>query len=225
MAGYHNNLYEFDKSELFFVHIPKTGGTSIAEMCDMISVCGLNIGKNYRGHYPVSLIRNPEEYRYITSIRDPIQRVWSYYNMVSGIPGYPHYEFTSNLELFMENCWEVRNMMTKYLTGYICDELSPHLIDYGDNTLLPKNSVEIAIKNLSNFYFVFDFDNLEESNTKFINKIEVDYKDKSHVGELLSSKFPHERRSRQYNLPNPKEIEIIERYNRMDILLYNHWSS
>ena len=58
--------------------------------------------------------------KYITCIRNPIDRVWSYYQMALREKKSPYNCYTSRgIKYFLEKCWECRNLMTKYLTGKI----------------------------------------------------------------------------------------------------------
>ena len=206
--GFHDNNYEFQKSELCFVHVPKTAGTSIAQVFDFFQAEGLAIGNNYRKHIPISRRRAPSEFRYVTCHRDPVERVWSYFQMArkSG-EHYPYFRYTvdNDIEHFMSNCWECRNMMTKYMTGELADTMA------GDE-------VAHARKNMSHFYMVFDFDNLQKSTVEFTTKVYRDYQSGLQENQSAPS-IGHERQS-SYIEPTKQEIKSIQTFNALDIELY-----
>ena len=60
-------------------------------------------------------------------MRHPVDRVWSYFQMeLRWDPLYPYAISARNgLLPFLERCWEVRNMATRYLSGSILDEANP----------------------------------------------------------------------------------------------------
>ena len=136
--GFHNPNYRFNKEQIASVHIPKTGGTSLNKILQEsgdLRFINLNI------HKPVSNKCSPQDYRYITVMRDPIDRVWSQYQMVlRSEKGYPYQKFAQQgLAVFLEKCWAVRNMNCRYITGEL--EAEP-------NT----NTLDRAFENLSQFY-------------------------------------------------------------------------
>ena len=63
-----------------FIHIPKSGGMSLNAIISKINENSKI--KIYRGsHNPVSILHSTSEKKYITVLRDPAERVYSYFNM------------------------------------------------------------------------------------------------------------------------------------------------
>ncbi len=72
--GFHDPAYKFGRNEIAFVHVPKSGGTSLHKLLsqdDQSRFVSLNM------HRPISRFCKPQEYNYITVIRNPVERVWS----------------------------------------------------------------------------------------------------------------------------------------------------
>ena len=141
--GFHTNSYKFRYNEVCFIHIPKTAGTSIATTFELLNEAGAGLGDNYRKHIPISINCPPNNYRYVTSMRNPVDRVWSYYHMAKRETKNPYHAYSSRgLEYFLRHCWECRDMLTKYLIGDIREIANPC-----------PDLVSKAMNNLLNFYF------------------------------------------------------------------------
>ena len=209
--GFHCNDYHFDSNEICFIHIPKTAGTSINATIKMLNDAGAQLGDNYKKHIPISKYCPAHSFKYITCIRNPIDRVWSYYQMALRDKNQPYNCYTSKgIKYFLEKCWECRNLMTKYLTGDLTE------IRKSDQDL-----IFLALNNLSNFYFVFDFEDLSSSYTDFINKVNRDYFKENKI-DLISGSLPN-MNSAEYEYPSSSEIGIICDYNHADIKLFETW--
>ena len=78
---FHRNDYKFNKDQFVFIHVPKTAGSSVTIYLDGKMGNKLYKWEKWSQHHPISLICPPSEnYNYITFMRDPITRVFSYYN-------------------------------------------------------------------------------------------------------------------------------------------------
>ena len=195
--GFDNPDYFFEKDEIAFIHIPKTGGTTISKVLNnhnQLSFVNLNI------HKPVSLHCSPMEYKYFTVLRNPVDRVWSQFQMIlrEG-KGYPHYNFANRgLVTYLKKCREARNFICRYFTGEIDKEPN-------DKTL------EKAENNLKAFYWVIDFNQFNNEFAEFLinHEIPVD-------------KVPNERKA-SYQKPTEEEINLIEEYNQLDLMLYSNY--
>tara|TARA_Y100000389_G_C17128203_1_gene348878 strand:- start:274 stop:570 length:297 start_codon:yes stop_codon:yes gene_type:complete len=88
------------------------------------------------------------------------------------------------------------NLYTKYYSGNF---------DY-----LNANTLDVAKANLSKFLFILNFDNLSDD----INKL-------SKILDFDNDEFVT-RNKKNYNLPLTKDLQIIEKYNNFDIILYNY---
>jgi hypothetical protein len=198
ISGNHWAGYRFSKEQIAFVHIPKTGGSSLhALLKEKRPNQFVNIGK----HRPVSKHCPPGKYHYMTIIRNPENRVWSRYQMVlRGDPFYVHKPFAEKgLHYYLTHSWEVRNMMCRYLSGNIGEEPT-------------EKTLETAYENLMKFDIVLEFDNYATELNRFLENYGI-HKD----GNL-----PHEKKA-TYSESSPEETELILKYNRLDLELYNRW--
>lgn len=195
--GFHRSDYLFTTEQIMFVHLPKTGGTSVTRL---LANDPLERFAHLGVHKPVSLHCPPKDFRYITVMREPVERVWSQYQMLLRSPaGYPYKKYADRgLETLLKKCWAVRNMNCRYLTGEIGKEPD-------------QQSLNSAMKNLDQFYRVIDFAHFEAGLTELLNEFEIPYDD-----------VPNERQS-SYPTPNEKEMALIQSYNQLDIALFNYW--
>ena len=198
LNGYDISNYTFRKDQIAFVHIPKTGGTSLHEI---LQSQGTDQFVNLDIHRPISLLCSLDEFNYVTILRNPVDRVWSYYQMVLRNPvGYPYREFAVvGLEYFLKNCWAAKNMSCQYYTAMVYEKVTEKI--YTD-----------ALENLKKFYAVLSFDHFNEDASRFMEQHNMN----------AVQQVPHKRKVK-YNLPTPFEKELIQRYNQFDIKLYELW--
>ena len=197
--GYHNPKYSFKKDQINFIHLPKTGGTSF---CRMLEKDPQKRFVHLDIHRPVSKFCAPQDHKYITVLRNPIDRVWSQYqHVLRESEGYPYQKFAKQgLNRFLEKCWAVRNMACRYISGNV--EQEP------DQATLEK-----AIENLECFYDVLLFENFSTEVGEFLNR-----------HQIPNEHIPNERKS-EYAKPTNQEIELIRRYNQLDIAFFENWKS
>ena len=201
----HSNNYTFDKDKLCFIHIPKSGGTTLFKLFK-----NNEIGQIHKpAHYPISILCPPSDFNYLTILRNPIDRVVSYYNMVKREGrNYPHGEYSDNYRLFLENCWEVNNQVTLYIAGINCVDIAKNK----DFNLVNEEIFETAKNNLNNFKNILFFDKLEEDIHNFF-KNEYDI----HLKEI-----PNERKFNYSKVISEEDRKLIEEHNKYDILLYQY---
>jgi len=194
--GFHRNDYEIGANEFSLIHLPKTGGTTIKSILVRNQVKNvLNIDK----HMPVSLSCNPEEYSYVTIMRNPIDRVFSYYQMQLRDKKQPyHFHAKDGLATLLRNCWEVNNTACMYYSGFI-------------DANVDNKCYEIAKQNLNNFAFVGNFDNFNTDVSKLLSILNLNIENIP----ILNFHGIHEATS--------KEIKLIESYNEFDIKLFNEF--
>lgn len=195
--GYHNPNYHFQNDQINFIHLPKTGGTSICKMLENDPekrFVHINI------HKPVSKHCAPSAYKYVTVLRDPVARVWSYYQMVlRSQAGYPYQKWANQgLEIFLSKCWPARNLACRYMSGQVMPEPNEQTLD-------------LSISNLSHFYAVINFANFSEEVSAFMQEHKIPY-----------ATIPNER-NYKYPSPTEEEKELILKYNTWDIALFENW--
>ena len=195
-ANYYQNDYVLKDSEFSFVHIPRTGGS-------LFHTWAKNNFLNfyYASHNAVSLKCDPQNFKYITILRDPMQRIYSYFLMQKKnrkLPYYPHANI--GLDFFIQKSWACRNGMCKFINGNINKE-------FNDDMYL------ITINNLKNFYFVIDFDNYIGDTNKLIKKININKK----IDNIDSFKMPNKREI------SIKDQETIKNYNYFDLKLFQYF--
>ncbi len=197
IIGFHKSAYNFKKNKISFVHIPKTGGTSLHKLLrkDVKSrFINLNV------HRPVSRLCDPGEYSYMTVMRNPVARVWSYYQMIKRNPyGSAYKRFADKgIECLLKHCWEVRNMACRYYSGEVKPE--PDTATFNR-----------AMKNLDNFICVIDMEFYEKQVDEFLTQYNIP-----------NNHIPHERKSR-YPTYDQNEYELICEYNKLDIEIFDKW--
>lgn len=197
-TGFHNSNYTFKENEIAFVHLPKSGGTSLNKILGNADKYSQFINLNM--HRPISKLCNPRKYSYITIMRNPVERVWSYYQMaLRKDKDNPYYQFSvKGLEFFLKHCWEVRNMACRYYSGQVRREPNDQTLD-------------IALGNLKYFSYIIDFNKFEEDVNVFLSQYDI-----------LATFIPHERKS-SYTSPSQNNCDLICDYNRLDVKLFDRW--
>tara|TARA_B100000989_G_C19532384_1_gene470848 strand:- start:9202 stop:9900 length:699 start_codon:yes stop_codon:yes gene_type:complete len=195
-SNIYDNKYIFLENQFSFVHVPRTGGTTVHNF--LLENC-----KNFFGgvHSAVSLSCNPNKFKYVTIIRDPIDRVYSFYSIQKKFKKLPfHLHAKEGLDYFLKNVWSVRNGMCKFLNGNLNMDLDEKLFD-------------ISNKNLKNFYFVIDFNNLESDIKNLSKKLDIEVTDIEYKNSYITQKEKLE----------DKDVELIIKYNTFDIRLYKEF--
>ncbi|MFK8006489.1 MAG: hypothetical protein AB8H03_08965 [Saprospiraceae bacterium] len=196
-VGYDNPNYQFEKEDIYFLHLPKCAGTSFSKM---LKNDPKNRFKELLIHRPISSTCPPSDYRYITIIREPTSRVWSLYKMMLRQPeNYPYRKYAvRGLEVFCQKNKAARNMVCRYLSGEMKGEPSIQ-------------TIEKAFANLQQFYQVISFDNFAKEAAAFLEEHEIPFE-----------KIPLERKAK-YIEPTSVEQAILEKYNQQDISLFEKW--
>ena len=194
--NYHRNDYRFNKNQITFIHVPKTGGASIRDHLEK-NLNNFYIFEKKSEHNPVSLLCSPKDYKYITFLRDPIHRVYSYYNMLKKhdfVPG--HNLAKKSLVDLLINSYQARNMYCQYFSGFPFENVNEEIYN-------------LAITNLKNFQFVGKFEDFDNSFIELCRKL-----------NLTNNKIIHINRN-TYTAISEDQKRLIEKYNYYDIKLYN----
>jgi hypothetical protein len=198
---HHRNDYRFREDQIAFVHLPKTGGTSLRKVLRTVAndtFVRIDI------HSPISKYCPPSDYRYITVLRDPVDRVWSLYQMVlrhSHVTKFTYYkEAKQGINVFLKNNWETKNLMCRYFSGDVTNEVNEPML-------------QRAFKNLKQFHAVLSFQNYEAEVNQFLEQ--------SNLPKLA---IPNERQS-TYQPPSDAERAQITAANRYDIRLLELWTA
>lgn len=199
--GFHNPFYDPQRFE--FLHIPKCAGTSVSEA--LMNLPGVGDHK----HRPIAMrdfaritSGQPIETKYITVLRHPVERVWSYYNMIRTKGHFAWGKYTNSLDDFLTNCWEVNNMAIQYL---VCKPRKQD-IDFAD--------LNVGKLVLSKFYFVTDVNHLNDDWKKLKLRLSKDFQI-----DLMS--LPFLNKATQYELPTEEQVRKIEAHNQWDLRLYD----
>lgn len=196
---YNVNDYRADKNKVILIHVPKTGGLSIWKLLENENVL-FNFNKKSR-HNPVSLLCQPKDYKYITFLRNPISRVYSYYHMALKVKWSPdHFHAKKSLAMFLQNCISAKNLSCQYFSGLIRENVD-------------ENIYNLAKQNLKNFYFVGLFENFNNDCLKLIKLL--DLKNKNII-------IPKIKPTSYENITDEEKL-LIKTYNYYDIKLYENF--
>lgn len=203
IVDFHNNNYKFSPEAIAIIHIPKTGGTSLKYILE--NLCCSYKFVNLDKHSPISVKCPPDfnRFRYITFLRNPINRCYSYYQMSKRDSRIPYHKYSRDIKIFFENCWEVRNQACRYISGRMKEP---------DDQSFVK-----ASKNIDKMYFVGLFEDFENQVQHLVDKLNTNQINNS---ESLKSSYDHLNQW-NYDTINSEIIDLIKDYNFYDIKLYN----
>ena len=196
--NYHRNDYKFEKNQIAFIHVPKTGGATIRD-CLEKNLDNFYIFKKKSEHNPVSLLCSPKDYKYITFLRDPISRVYSYYNMLKKYDYVPGHELAKkSLADLLINSSHVKNLYCQYFSGMPFETVNNEIY-------------EIALNNLRKFLFVGKFEDFGNSFNRMCSTLDLKIDSTLHINK------------NNYPEINEDQKKLIIAYNNFDIKLYNEF--
>jgi len=199
LNGLHTADYRFQPDQIMFVHLPKTGGTTFAKVFEAAPeglFAHLHIHKAVSKHCP------PGTFRYITTMRNPVDRVWSQYQHVLRYPeGADYRKFAlRGLETFLQKCPAVRNYAVQYYAANMNGAPDEHVLRQAQH-------------NLAQFETVIDFRNIATEITVLAERLKVP-----------CNLVPNERKA-SYAGPTAAERALIVQYNALDLKLYETWEA
>lgn len=221
-------------ASIFFVHVPKTAGTSIRKAIfdnnipeeDHCKFTGIKNGlsqssemKLLSGHYPFGIhkvyrIKDPV---YYLMLREPIDRTVSYYHFIrewSKKPGYEHPHAKDANSKTIEEFYgdpKFQNAQTKAVAGLFYSLLSRYIDvnKYMANSMLKK-----AKKNMEKRIYAFGLkERFDESVSLFAER------------SGFTPEVPEKHYMKTQNRPAVNSLprntfKILEKYNSLDIELY-----
>lgn len=192
---YHQNDYSFNKELYCVIHVPRTGGGSL-NMYLSKNKKFYTINKGAQ-HYPVSFLCNPNEYKYISIIRDPISRTISHYNMLL--------KMKTKVASFGISNWFINDKLSRNL---FCQYYSGHVFENVNEQIYKK-----ALENLKKFYFVVDFNEFENEVKFLFNKLNINFGEKiKNYGSFIEKTYTED-------LKNMKVLAT--EYNYWDLKLFD----
>ena len=189
---YNQNDYSFNENEYCLIAVPKTGGWSFRIYTEKYNL-PFYIFKKKALHNPVSINCSPAKFKYVTILRNPIDRVFSHYQMSKRMN-----EVVSSRGLinYLRASKDVRNLYCQYYSGLIDEFVDERIFN-------------IAVKNLKCFDTIINFENYNSDVNKFLKKFNVSTTVKIHENKS------------QYKKMTNNEFEAIKLYNYWDLKLYN----
>ena len=233
---------------IVFLHIPKTGGTTVCR-----NVLKIQNKKIYSDHYPYGVHhlinsmtkRRCKKIKYLTFLRDPIERTISNFNYCCSCYKYggdykskvgdtyfkTNRDVIKTLEFCIKNQW-LYNIMTRQLSGI--ENISNMIVSHKDfyrwriyNPFRSNPTKKYSIKMMDNFY---DSAKTNIRTFKYIG-FTGDMKDSiKHMCEKMDWKVPKKIINKRVTScdcdlipikqPDKKQLELLKELNKYDIKLY-----
>lgn len=152
--------YKILKNKIYFIHIPKCGGTSVN--LELLKIYKNKLYRPYypsywTAHYPLKKNYDFHNIKTITVLRDPVTRVYSFYHDVLKNKKHHYHHLTKKgLDNFCKKAWEANNQFTRFYSGNLNS-------DFKKNIILSK-------KNLESFNKIILFEDLKDIINTHVNK-------------------------------------------------------
>lgn len=203
----HSSNYVFNINDKCFINIPESGGNLFSKIVNDNKL-DIVIDKNNR---PISSLCTPKIFKYIIILRNPIQRVISYYNMVKK-KGWknPYFKYSNNYNSFLNNCWEVNNQLTLYLASVDCSKFTEKNIKISDKIYkVAFNVAKNNINKLNSIIFFKDYINSIKNFFKKENNLELE--------DLPNLTIPDNSKD-----ISEEDYNLVKKHNKYDLMLYEY---
>jgi hypothetical protein len=211
----------FGKDKLIFTHIPKSGGTSIHHSFEQIFGDRYRMFSQPKDQKDISTLyaggghqrygANPIHTRtvnpyYVTIIRDPFERLFSFYNHVRYIPHHHLYKKIPNIKRcsfydFLNHLISIENLEFRNLMASM---LAPNCTDIND-----------IIQTVENNYTIIGF-------TEDMNAFSTAIKE-MFPNHLVQIPYLNKRKKSEVLSLDGKSRSLIQEYNSLDIELYDYF--
>lgn len=216
------------KSLVIFMHIPKTGGTTLANILEKqypqgqvlrVPFGNLHTLKQQlkgskpaavHGHHPFGLHELYQgSFHYITMLRDPVDRIISNYYYAAENPGNPMHRKLNQLsfeEFIMSKDEKLQYRISNMQTSFAAGKRTPAIANVDD--------LELAMENLQRHFSVIGITDMFTESIEVMKKV-LGWQDVSFQPKNRTKKRP------AIEEIKPEILESIQEKNQLDYKLYN----
>ena len=195
-SGSYSNSYKLEKNQICLIHPPKSAGTSLN-----VHLKKNNVFIYESAHCLVSRFCSTDKYKYIIIIRNPINRIKSFYEMQLNNKKLAfHNHAKKGFDFFIKKLKINQNCICKFILGDLKLEIN-------------ENNYEYVKKKLNEFWFILDFENLEEDVKMLSKKLNIP-SNMEHLGKKENFK---------QTVLNEENIKIIRKFNEYDLKIFDYF--
>ena len=195
LIGYHQPIPETKPGSMVFIHVPRTGGTSINQYMKEYHKTNSHRLLYTEPHFIPDFNLPINSFSYYTVIRHPVERALSYYQLQlkDKLQPYRHL-IKAGDAVFVSKCWEVDNIYVRYFSNTV------------EKKVVDKHDMLKAYKTLLNFEKCIPFEDISQF---FTTEFPVDTVTFPHLNKSVSTKNSNTLR------------KLLEERNFLDLELYN----